>query len=177
MAHRQRKGRTLPSRETDNWLKDAGYEHYCFISYPHGKRCDVVQLAHSLAEGIRRELRNYTDDAEKLVFIDVDVPGGTDWEERLRLALCRSVTMIAVCAPIYYEHAWCGREFNGMLSLHQTRLSGASITPIIPMIVRKSADPLPEAIQRIQYLDLVEHTTRGAFRRRQEFKDTVFRVL
>jgi hypothetical protein len=169
----------VPSRELEDWLKEAGYEHYCFISYPRVEGSAVMDLARAFANAIRTELKNFTEDWDKRVFIDEDIAGGEVWEERLRVALCRSVVMVAVCAPIYYSksHRWCGREYQGMLALKARRLPESPTGTILPMIVRKGRDPLPLPITSVQYCDLEKETTRGGFHRTRKFRSLTFDIL
>ena len=168
----------MPSRELEDWLKDAGYEHYCFISYPRVEGSAVMAVARAFANAIRTELKNFTEDWDKRVFIDEDIAGGEAWEERLRLALCRSVVMVAVCAPIYYSkgHRWCGREYQGMLALKERRLPESPTGTIFPVIVRKN-DPLPPPIASLEYRELDKEITLGGIQRRRKFQDVIVEIL
>ena len=148
--------------EIDQWLQgDGAYENHCFISWPHTINSDITECAQTLRSSILENLA--TSVHEPKVFLDeTGIAGGAAWELTLRRALCRSVCMVAICAPIYYrpEHNWCGLEWAAMDLLSSTRLQGAEFGAIIPVMIRKS-DPLPKAVSRVQYIDFSRVTIQG----------------
>jgi hypothetical protein len=157
--------------EVDNWLSEQGtYENHCFISWPHTINRDITECAQAVRDAIEEGLA--TSFHRPKVFLDTQIAGGAVWEMQLRRALCRSVSMVAICAPIYYrpEHLWCGLEWAAMEQLSLTRLQGKGFKTIIPVMVRKS-DPLPTAVSRIQYIDVSRVTIQG----RRFFKQIEFR--
>src|SRR5580658_8250951 len=109
----------------ENWLRENGYEHFVFLSYPRDAGPAATRCARNIARAIREGFADFTPLSDcRRVFVDVEcIQKGDDWEKSLGTALCRSVVMVAVCAPIYYrqEKPWCGREYQAMLSLSETR--------------------------------------------------------
>jgi hypothetical protein len=165
--------------DLEKWLEDAGYEHYIFLSYPREPDADVMKVALAIATAVRQRLSDYTIVNNcRRVFVDEHcLPKGDFWEPRIKHALCRSVVLVAVCAPIYYrqEHHWCGREYKAMQTLTSLRKGGA----VFPLIVRKFRDyPLPAAVSAVQYVDLVrEANTYANFTRRARFQKAVDEIL
>jgi hypothetical protein len=110
------------------------------------------------------------------VFLDeTTIVAGNEWPLSLRSALCKSVAMVAVCAPIYYHpaHEWCGLEWAAMAMLGQTRLPNEETKTIIPIVIRAS-NILPQVVSRIQYVDLSSVSIRGRrYYNTQEFKSKV----
>jgi hypothetical protein len=165
------------------WLQNAGYEHHCFISWPHVESNDVKDCARNVKRMIREYLSISVSRPE--VFLDEDgIPGGAEWEETLRRKLCRSVTMVAICAPIYYDssHKWCGLEWAAMDMLSTIRLAGEGFKAIIPLIIRiREDEPLPEAVANLQYFDFsrIMTTGRGYYKTkecRENIRDIVNRI-
>jgi hypothetical protein len=154
--------------DLEQWLHSSGYEHYVFISYPNAEGAAAVRCANAIARAVRRRFADFTTRSDcHRVFVDKEcIAKGGEWEPTLRTALCKSVLMVAVCAPIYYEqtHKWCGLEYQAMLSLGQIR----GISAVLPMVVRRFKDyPLPEAVKQLQYIDVTVESTKdpGYFNR------------
>lgn len=146
--------------EVDKWLQET-YENHCFISWPHTINPDITECAQAVRKAIQEQLAASFHDPQ--VFLDESgIVGGDDWEMRLRRALCKSISMVAICAPIYYrpEHRWCGLEWAAMQRLSSNRLRGRDFQAIIPVMVRKS-DPLPPVVGRLQYIDVSRVTLQG----------------
>ncbi|HEY6272509.1 MAG TPA: toll/interleukin-1 receptor domain-containing protein [Terriglobales bacterium] len=146
--------------ETDRWLRDT-YENHCFISWPHTQNPDITQCAQAVRKAIVGGLALSFHDPQ--VFLDEsEITGGSAWEMQLRRALCKSMSMVAICSPMYYrpEHRWCGLEWAAMEHLSSTRLHGCDFKAIIPVLVRKS-DPLPPIVSKIQYIDVSRVTLQG----------------
>ena len=148
------------SPDVERWLEAAGYEHHCFISYPRIRNVEMQDCAKRVRDSIEKDL-SYVIDSPK-VFLDDHIPGGADWEARLRQSLCRSISMIALCSPMYFHpmHRWCGLEWAAMDHLSALRLPGKDFRTIIPLIVRESA-ALPQAVSKIQYIDISRVTLKG----------------
>jgi hypothetical protein len=164
--------------QCNNWLlKDAGYEHHCFISYPRLKNAPLTECAQCVKDAIVTDLATLVD--EPKVFLDTNMPGGTDWEKTLKRALCRSLAMVALCAPIYYDksHIWCGLEWAAMESLGNKRLPGMEIRLIIPLIVRES-NPYPKPVSSIQYINISSALiTRARYYTTREFRLRIREVV
>ena len=139
--------------QCEEWLQRAGYEHQCFISYPRIRDPIMSDCANRVKEAIENDLSQLISNPN--VFLDTSMIGGTDWEKRLKNALCHSISMVALCAPIYYhpDHNWCGLEWAAMDTLCEKRIPGEDIRTIIPLIVRVSA-PLPDPVSRVQSIDI-----------------------
>jgi len=149
------------SPELEHWLRDAGYEYHCFVSWPHTIDSEITGCALHVRDVIQQTLAR--DIPDPRVFLDeTHLLPGTEWSLALRAALCRSVTMVAICAPIYYDstHHWCGREWAFMYSLSRARLAGHDFTTIIPLIFRMSSE-LPEPVKALQYVDISKVQVRG----------------
>src|SRR5262249_49373094 len=132
--------------QLEQWLYLNGYEHFVFVSYPRVEDAAAMRCARSVAKAIREGFADYTPASDcRRAFVDVEcIREGEDWERCVRTALCRSVVMVAVCAPIYYrpEHPWCGREYQAMLSLSEIR----QVPTVLPILVRRFPNyPLPSA--------------------------------
>jgi hypothetical protein len=139
----------------EQWLQDAGYRYHCYISWPHTENELLTECAIRVKEAIEQYLA--LSISEPSVFIDdeIGISPGAKWKETLRWALCRSVAMVAICAPIYFHpsHEWCGREWAAMTMLGQSRLPDEDLQAIIPTLV-KVREPLPNAVQESQAIDL-----------------------
>lgn len=144
----------------EQWLKDAGYEYHCFISYPRIRNNDLVECAKRVQEAIENDLALSINNPS--VFLDDSIPGGTLWETKIVTALCRSLTMVALCAGIYYHpaHRWCGLEWAAMDGLGKSRLPGSEFRTIIPLIVREESST-PEAVLKTQWIDISRLTLQG----------------
>lgn len=141
--------------EIDKWLREDGtYENLCYISWAHTINRDITECARTMRDAIREGLASSFHDPQ--VFLDEGgITGGSDWELKIRRALCRSVTMVAICAPIYYrpEHHWCGLEWAAMERLSSRRLPGTDFKAIIPVMVRQS-DSVPLVVSKVQHIDV-----------------------
>jgi hypothetical protein len=143
------------------WLRDVGkYEHHCFISWPHTQNVDIADCARMVKAKIESRLGESF--VSPKVYIDSSLEGGDRWNPALRSALCRSMSMIAICAPVYFrsEHLWCGLEWASMYQLGERRLPNVNYVPIIPLMVRVP-DPLPWNAQTIQFIDVSRVTVKG----------------
>lgn len=162
--------------QIEQWLKEAGYDYHCFISYPRVDGHPINECAVRVKEAILQELKLSCH--EPRVFLDVDMPSGTKWEMKMKRALCGSLVMIAICAGIYYHpaHKWCGLEWAAMDSLNQTRLPGHDLETIIPLMIRVET-PIPAAVSRIQFIDISRATLLGRnYYRTKEFRMHIKRV-
>lgn len=91
------------------------------------------------------------------VFLDErELRPGVPWETEISQALCRSVCLIALCGPRYYESQYCGREFASMNYLGKRRL-GARHGLILPVLL--SDAEAPEEVKRLQSVRLSRQLT------------------
>jgi hypothetical protein len=131
-------------------------EYCCFISYPHGQDNVLQPLMKEFLEGLRAEIYAQT---RKRLWIDFEcLQGGDRWNDKLGSDLCKSVCMIVVYTPLYFdpENAFCGREYKAMEILEEKRLK--LLPPqnlrnhglIIPIVLR-GEKRLPSVIKSHQY--------------------------
>ena len=164
--------------ELETWLSDAGYKYHCFISWAHIKNPLMEQCASMIKEEILNHLRLQLD--EPRVFLDQsEIKGGAAWEQELTMALCKSVSMVSLCAPIYYHpgHRWCGLEWAAMEKLSLERLSNVNFKSIIPVLLKKD-DDLPHEVRAIQYVDLSPVIIRGCrYFHTQDFRKKIIEII
>jgi TIR domain-containing protein len=131
-------------------------EYCCFISYPHGQQNVLKPLMTEFLEGLRSEVYAQT---KKKLWIDFEcLQGGDRWSDKLASELCKSVCMIVVYTPLYFdpENAFCGREYKAMEMLEEKRLkllparSDRNHGLIIPIVLR-GEKRLPSVIKSHQY--------------------------
>jgi len=100
------------------------FEYCCFLSYSHnpGELPDrfIKDLYNSLMSEIgalTREIKTCCVDWERL-------KGGDFYDKRLSKALCKSVCMIMVYTPTYFDkrYTYCTREFRAMETIESRRL-------------------------------------------------------
>ncbi len=140
------------------------FTHSCFISYVHGE--------HELIKGFLKQLKNALAAClepyfnEKLYIDEEGLTPGSDFNERLAEAICRSVCMIVVYIPKYDNHAYCLREYTAMEMLQEKRLKllgphaprGSGF--IIPIILRGRKEDIPEKIRNhIHFCDFSKFST------------------
>src|SRR5271156_6624019 len=106
------------------WLRNEGnYRYHCFVSWPHTKNVEIADCARKVRDSIYSKLGISFVAPE--VFLDEEgIQVGDEWNPTLRKALCCSMSMVAICAPVYFraEHHWCGLEWASMYQLGQSRL-------------------------------------------------------
>jgi hypothetical protein len=162
----------------EQWLINAGYEYHCFISWPHTRNPDMTNCARMIGGAIEEFLA--LDIPTPKVFLDEsEITGGAVWQSRLERALCKSVAMVSICAPIYYHpsHRWCGLEWAAMDRLSQERLPDVDFKAIIPVLLRKE-DPLPREVQEVQYIDFSRVIIRGRrYYRTQDFRRKTVEIV
>jgi hypothetical protein len=132
-------------------------KYLCFISYASPNR----DFVYDLEEALGKELERYVRGKEILdngIFIDNNrIHGGDFPDEAIRQAICKSVCMIMVYTPSYFneDYTYCTREFKGMEHLEEHRLSILTDPElkthglIIPVVFR-GRDYLPEEIKKIR---------------------------
>lgn len=164
-------GSTPITPEIEHWLQDAGYEYHCFISWAHAPNRDLIECARKVREAIEQDLALSIPNP-RVFFTETDVGGGAKRRETLARALCRSIAMVAICAPIYYHPAYeqCGLEWAAMDMLSGSRLPGEDFKAIIPVILRHRGS-LPNPVAEIRCIDFSRVTARG----RRYYNSTDFR--
>jgi hypothetical protein len=162
----------------EKWLESAGYEFHCFVSWTHTSNADLTACARTIKREIEQALALSIPNPK--VFLDERILRvGDDWPMVLQEALCRSVSMVAICAPIYYrqEHKWCGYEWAAMQRLSTIRLPGEGYHAIIPILLKQS-DPIPAAVRAIQYIDITHVLISGRrYYNTQEFRNYIYQIV
>ncbi len=128
---------------------DHEFEHLCFISWPRASGDHVRRFVEACREEI--ETRCAPSGLRGTVFLDLSMKKGVDWERTIARALCRSICMVSVCGPLYYESNWCRREWGSMDSLGRLRL-GAEHDLIFPIVAWD--DDHPQEVKRLQPYDI-----------------------
>lgn len=164
--------------ETGKWLEVGGYDYHCFISWPHTSDTGLTDCAKTLKDKIESELGSVFPMPR--VFLDEEeIRFGIEWKRKISQALCKSVAMVAICAPIYYHpsHSWCGFEWRGMELLSYQRFPGMNHKAIIPVIWRH-VEPTPKAVKEIQWVDFSRVTIAGRrYYSTQEYRKKVKGVV
>lgn len=120
-----------------------GFEYSCFISYSHNPGNLTERLITDLYNALKNEIAACMRDTK--IFIDCDrIKGGEFYDPKLSMALCKSVCMIMVYTPTYFDkvHTYCAKEFKAMEKIEKRRLEllgkhqEDSTGLIIPLIVR-----------------------------------------
>lgn len=166
------------AQPTETWLSQEGYKYHCFISWPHIQSRYMVSFAHRLKDELAQQLSEQIADPK--IFLDEeDIQLGANWRPDLQESLCESLSMVALCAPIYFKpsHVWCGMEWAAMQKLGQLRLGGRRQLPIIPLIVSEIDQP-PRAFSEVQYIDVSHERLRGrSYLRSMAFRETVKKIV
>lgn len=162
----------------DSWLSNAGYTYHCFISWVHTNNPLMTECAIMIKKCIENHLA--LDIPKPRVFLDQsEIKGGAIWEQELTKALCRSIAMVSLCAPIYYhpDHRWCGLEWAAMENLSNERLSNVTFKSIIPVLIKKDND-LPDEVREIQFIDLSPVIVRGRYYfRSHDFQNKIKEIV
>jgi hypothetical protein len=119
------------------------FKHACFVSYRHHEQSEIAErFITDLCRAVRNELTMLLTEG---IYIDREgLRAGTFYNPALADALCKSVCMIVVYTPTYFdlEHLYCAREYLAMEKLEKTRLArlagqqGRDASLIIPIILR-----------------------------------------
>lgn len=143
------------------------YEWDVFISYSHkGHVRDWVK------NHFHRELMLSLEDVlpdDPRIFIDHEIPTGSQWPERLEAALLRSRCLVTVWSPPYFRSEWCMAEWVSMRKREATlkEVNGQSPTLIYPIRFADGDHFPPEANNTQQCKDLSEYGHDG-----EQFRDT-----
>lgn len=139
------------------------YEYFCFVSYPHGKRDAIKHKVEDFIAGLERELALFTPSDKKSVYYDSGddgLAGGVDIGSELGRNLCKSVCLVFIYAPVYFDkkNLNCARELKAMHDLEQERLGQITRTTkglIIPVIFG-GLSRFPKSLQSRFYRDLTD---------------------
>ena len=141
-----------------------GYNHACFISYKRPpKKKDVGGLAPAkppkphfwlqFAEEFQRQLEPYLNTTVRS-FRDEQLQPGSNYPSDLSVNLCRSVCMVALVVPEYFESPWCTAEWNAMAAFEAKRLGQGKHGLIIPVTCVGDPDTLRPLFGPRQDVDL-----------------------
>ncbi|HKP84647.1 MAG TPA: toll/interleukin-1 receptor domain-containing protein [Blastocatellia bacterium] len=161
----------------EQWLQDAGYENHCFVSYPRINNPEMIEIAEHVKDRVENDL-SYLVSTPRVFLDRQGLSVGAVWEENLRRALCKSVTMVALCSPMYYSpiHRWCILEWEAMYGLSLARLPAEDFRAIIPLIVRTFGS-VPSQYSSINYIDISRVTLRGRrYFGTNEFREAIRQV-
>src|SRR6516165_6766347 len=119
------------------------YDYACFISYkrppkpvyPSGvtppKATKHIWL--QFAEAFEEKLSPYLT-TRIGIFRDEYLQPGIDYQKQISQSLCRSVCMVALVVPEYFESKWCVAEWLAMQDLEEKRLGRGKQELIIPVV-------------------------------------------
>ena len=115
------------------------FSNTCFISYRHGGHEHSRKLVESFYQALSGELDLYIRGSR--VYLDRErLRGGDFFSQELATQLCRSVCMVLLFDPSYFDLAspYCAREYKAMLDLEEQRrmCCPAGMGLIIPVIIR-----------------------------------------
>ena len=95
------------------------------------------------------------------LFVDKEMPTGTEWPDYLRYALLRSRVMVAVFSGQYFSKAWCQAEINTMILRRDRFHLGEGNPPRHPVhaiVVHDCVNGPPEPYATIQNANFTDHT-------------------
>jgi hypothetical protein len=167
-----------PIFEVEDWLSRNGYSYHCFVSWAYGDNPKLLDWATKLKTSIQNELGTYFSRPSVYLWTEANRVG-TVWQEALREALCESISLVAVCTPVYFhpDHEWCGREWAAMTELSKKRLGDTSVRSTLPVFMRKP-EGIPEPVAQVQYIDLsAVATLREDYDRSAEYEQRVQEIV
>lgn len=139
--------------------KSSGFKWACFISYRHGEgdlsQSFIKELYRALQSSINAnftgKLNTYLDEAR--------LRGGDIIDHELATNLCKSVCMIMVFTPFYFdsEKRYCSQEYKAMEMLEEKRskLAGEQLSLIIPIIFKGIP---PKGITTRKFYDFTKYS-------------------
>ena len=134
------------------------FEYCCFISYPHGQENVLVPIVDDFVQGLKREIGALD---RRPLWFDQVLTGGQRIEQAIGAGLCKSVCMIMLYTPLYFdeEHVYCARELKAMQDLEEERLKtlqDKTCGLIIPVILR-GEKRFPEAMKKGKFYDFTKY--------------------
>ena len=156
------------------------FEHACFVSYVHPEAQGelAARFINDLSGALDSELSGWM---RERCFVDRSgLRAGMLYNQALAGALCKSVCMIAVYTPHYFDlqHTYCAQEYLAMEMIEQKRLTRLAQQQgyqglIIPVILR-GEENLPSVIRSQRHCHSFERLTlclRGIMRTRKFEED------
>jgi len=97
----------------------------CFISFRNGQYDLTNRFVTDLHRGLCNELEAQLGRGIDVFFDQERLKGGYFFNEVIAEELCQSACLVLVYTPSYFdvEHAYCAREYRGMLKLEEQRLA------------------------------------------------------
>lgn len=131
------------------------FQNACFISYRHPPPTAPAYDEHfraSFVREFRRALEQYLT-VQIRTYCDFELrrQPGIDYPRELSLQLCRSVCLVAIIVPDYWESGWTVGEWHAMEQLERSRVGRPEL--IIPVIVRGDRPTLSQRIGPRQYFE------------------------
>lgn len=128
------------------------FDHSCFISYRHTKEYKGQAETARIVEELKAELELRVTQE---VYRDTERLKGADfYNEALAGALCRSVCMVVLFLPTYFDdtHLFCAREFKAMEKLERERLQLLPVEErlhgLIIVLALRDFDQIPAEIKK-----------------------------
>lgn len=128
------------------------FAHSCFISYRHTKGYKGQVETLRIVDELKAELEMLV--AEE-VYRDTERLKGADfYNESLARAICRSVCMVVLFWPTYFDdaHLFCAREFKAMEKLEAQRLrllpADEQLHGLILILALRNFDQIPAEIKK-----------------------------
>jgi TIR domain len=129
------------------------YQNACFISYKRPPQRSHRHLSLGkptpkhlwveFAEVFQEKLDKYLT-TNFPSFRDEHLQPGADYPRELAVNLCKSVCMVALVVPEYFESSWCKAEWMAMASWEEKRVGKGRAQLIFPVICTGEADMLRE---------------------------------
>lgn len=122
------------------------FEYSCFISYYLDRSNQTRYFIRELKEAFEDTISSYFVNDIKIFCEDPDRRGNNNTLEERQQALCRSVCMILVFSPPYFEENYCVSEYLAMKNLESHRIQTLgehnTILPlVIPVIYKEGEFP------------------------------------
>jgi hypothetical protein len=135
-----------------------GFEYCCFISYSHNQGELPDRFIKDLYKTLSGEIGALTSEINTCC-VDWDrLRGGDFYNEIISKSICRSVCMIMVYTPTYFDrnHMYCAREFKAMEKIESKRLRligelSGNHGLIIPIVYRGENYIYPDIKSKRQY--------------------------
>lgn len=126
------------------------YQHHVFISYRREKNMWTSWARNTFKPALESYLQRDLGEGAQ-VFIDEQIPVGSNSAEHLGISLASSKVMIAILSRDYFASDWCVHELDLMME----RAAGADI--IIPVLVH-DGEIIPDAVDILQYADFEKYS-------------------
>ncbi|MGI3226040.1 TIR domain-containing protein [Streptomyces sp. GTA36] len=143
------------------------YEWDVFISYCHRghvKDWVINHFHHELKLCLEDELPQ-----DPRIFIDFEIPVGSQWPDRLANALSKSRCLVPIWSPPYFRSEWCMAEWASMREREDLMRNPNSPTPLlIYPIIFSDGDHFPEEAKNTQYF----HNLSEYGHDREQFRET-----